>query len=169
MKTSDVSDVIGNVTVASPCSARWGHMVGDERVRFCLQCQKNVYNFSAMTAEEIARVVREKEGRLCARFYRRADGTMLTADCTMGTGRLWRQVRTRLFASAALVAVAASAAVASGSKETHIAKPPRNNRLTLLWDDAKAQVKSWFGVKPQNRAIMGDICITPPPAPPKAQ
>jgi hypothetical protein len=37
------------------------------------------------------------------------------------------------------------------------------NKLTLLWDDTKAQVKAWFGVKPQNRFVMGDVCLTPPP------
>ena len=160
------NDDLGNITVASPCSARWGHMVGDERVRFCLECQKRVYNFSAMTPEEIATVVREKEGRLCARFYRRADGTMLTADCPLGTGRFWRQVKTRLFASAALVAIAAGTAVATaGSQPT---QPPKTNKLTLLWDNAKTQVKAWFGVKPQPQFIMGDICVVPPPQPPKS-
>jgi len=137
-------------------------MVGDERARLCLQCQKHVYNFSAMTEAEIAQVVREKEGRLCARFYRRADGTMLTADCPLAAGRFWRQVRTRLFASAALFAVAAGAAVASGSSESQTVRAPQMNKLSLLWDDAKAQVKSWFGIKPQ--PIMGDICVMPPPA-----
>jgi hypothetical protein len=157
MKTNDT---LANVTVASPCSARWGHMVGDERVRLCMQCQKHVYNFSAMTSAEIAQVVREKEGRLCARFYRRTDGTMLTADCPLGVGRFWRQVRTRLFASAALLAVAAGAAVAFGSSEPY--KAPRVNKFTIFWDDAKTQVKSWFGIKPQNRFVMGDICVMPP-------
>jgi hypothetical protein len=159
MKTNEI---LANVTVASPCSARWGHMIGDERVRLCLQCQKHVYNFSAMTQGEIAQVVREKEGRLCARFYRRADGTILTADCPLGARRLWRQARTRLFASAALLAVAAGAAVASGSSEPQAVKAPRVNKLTVLWDDAKAQVKSWFGIKPQNRFVMGEICVIPP-------
>jgi hypothetical protein len=137
-------------------------MVGDERVRLCLQCQKHVYNFSAMTQAEIAQVVREKEGRLCARFYRRADGTMLTTDCPLGAGRFWRQARTRLFASAALLAVAVGAALASGSDQAQPVKVPRINKLTLLWDAAKAQVRSWFGIKPQNRFVMGEICVIPP-------
>src|SRR6516162_8887116 len=35
--------------VASPCPADWNAMQGDDRVRFCGQCEKNVYNLSAMT------------------------------------------------------------------------------------------------------------------------
>src|SRR6185436_15359501 len=97
------NDVLGNITVASPCSARWGHMAGDERVRFCLQCQKHVYNFSAMTSEEISALVAAKEGKICARFYQRADGTLITSDCPLGTGRFWRTVKARLVAMSMLV------------------------------------------------------------------
>src|SRR5688572_20020017 len=32
------------IRVASPCRARWDEMEGDERVRFCGHCQKNVYH-----------------------------------------------------------------------------------------------------------------------------
>src|SRR5580704_343466 len=32
------------VHVAAPCPASWEQMVGDEHVRFCGQCEKNVYN-----------------------------------------------------------------------------------------------------------------------------
>ena len=34
--------------VASPCSADWDRMQGNERVRYCPQCKLNVYNFAAM-------------------------------------------------------------------------------------------------------------------------
>lgn len=67
--------------MASPCHARWNDMNGDERARFCGQCQKNVYNLSAMTRAQIETLIREKEGKFCGRFFRRADGRLLTADC----------------------------------------------------------------------------------------
>jgi hypothetical protein len=70
--------------IASPCSASWDRMVGDDRVRHCPDCNLNVYNFSAMSLREIDRIVADHEGRLCARFYRRADGTMLTQNCPVG-------------------------------------------------------------------------------------
>ncbi len=38
------ASLLENVRIASPCSASWDDMVGDERVRFCGQCTKNVYN-----------------------------------------------------------------------------------------------------------------------------
>jgi hypothetical protein len=83
---------VDEIRVASPCHARWNDMAGDERARFCGQCSKHVFNLSAMTRAQIETLVREKEGKFCGRFHRRADGTMLTADCP---SRL-RRVRARL-------------------------------------------------------------------------
>jgi len=83
---------LDNIRVASPCNARWADMNGDERARFCGQCQKNVFNLSAMTRAQIETLIREKEGKFCGRFYRRPDGRMLTADCP---SRL-RRIRKRL-------------------------------------------------------------------------
>jgi hypothetical protein len=40
---------VERLRVASPCPASWGTMRGDERTRFCEQCQRHVYNISAMT------------------------------------------------------------------------------------------------------------------------
>jgi hypothetical protein len=67
--------------IASPCSADWDRMPGNDRVRYCPQCQLNVYNFSALSAREINRLVLKHEGRLCGRYYQRADGTMMAQNC----------------------------------------------------------------------------------------
>src|SRR5258708_12517759 len=37
-----------------------------------------------MTRREAEALLREKEGQLCARLYRRADGTILTSNCPAG-------------------------------------------------------------------------------------
>jgi hypothetical protein len=92
MKTS--LEVLNALRIASPCSAAWEEMVGDERVRHCRGCQQSVYNLSGMSAEEAVALLREKEGKVCVRLYRRTDGTVLTADCPVGRRqRLWRSVR----------------------------------------------------------------------------
>ena len=77
-------NIINEIEVATPCPADWGQMLGDDKVRFCGQCEKNVYNFSSMTAQEIADLIEETEGVFCGRLYRRPDGTVLTADCPIG-------------------------------------------------------------------------------------
>lgn len=76
------------IELATPCRADWNQMTGDDRARFCQSCQKNVYNLSVMTQAEAQQLVREKEGQLCVRFFRRPDGTVLTADCPVGRDML---------------------------------------------------------------------------------
>ena len=139
MKTNDL---LANVRVASPCTARWGHMAGDEQARFCAQCSKHVYNLSAMTAEAATALIREKEGQLCARFYQRADGTMLTADCPVGAARGWSRLK-HLIWSGATAAIMAVAGVWRGQA----AELP------------KAKMGE-VGVKGAPRELMGDVCVT---------
>ena len=89
------TDPLSRVKIASPCSADWENMLGDERRRFCAQCELNVYNLSGMTKREAEELLNQTEGQLCVRFYRRADGTILTQDCPVGL-RAIRQRVTRL-------------------------------------------------------------------------
>lgn len=72
------------IKVAAPCKAEWKWMYGNDRVRFCGQCNQNVYNLSAMTREEAENLIMRTEGRLCVKFYRRKDGTILTKNCPVG-------------------------------------------------------------------------------------
>lgn len=90
---SRFTNTLARVRVAAPCQADWDEMRGDERVRFCHLCSQNVYNLSAMTKREAERLVtRSENSRLCIRFYRRADGTMLTQNCPVGLRALKRRV-----------------------------------------------------------------------------
>jgi len=100
MKTS--LQLLSQVSVASPCTADWDEMIGDAHARYCGHCDKNVYNLSALTTDAAIALIREKEGNLCGRFFRRADGTMLTADCPVGVHHLIRGKRRLALASAAL-------------------------------------------------------------------
>jgi len=83
---------LAHVRVASPCQADWDQMIGSDRVRFCGQCSLNVYNLSAMTRDQAEHLIAANEGRLCVRFYRRNDGSILTQDCPVGL----RAVRARV-------------------------------------------------------------------------
>lgn len=83
--------LLDGARVASPCSANWDDMVGDERARFCGQCQKNVFNLSAMAREEAEDFLRTRTGAVCVRLYRRTDGTVMTSDCSVGVRRKRRR------------------------------------------------------------------------------
>ncbi len=84
---------LDTIKIASPCPVEWDMMDGDDKVRFCLQCQLHVYNFSAMSRDEAEELVERSEGRLCARFWRRADGTAITQDCPVGLSMARRRLR----------------------------------------------------------------------------
>ena len=99
--------VLDNVEIASPCGADWNAMTGDDRVRHCGSCDKQVFNISAMTRDEATALVRDNAGQVCLRYYQRADGTILLADCTIG-----RRRRRLGIAGSALLAAGAGVAVA---------------------------------------------------------
>lgn len=96
---SKFTNPLENVRIASPCSADWNEMYGSEQKRFCGDCKLNVYNLSGMTRTEAEALIMNAEGRLCVRFYKRSDGSIITNDCPVG----WAGVkhRTKVFATAA--------------------------------------------------------------------
>lgn len=93
------------VTVASPCTESWDAMVGNARVRHCSRCDRDVFNLSALSLAEIHALLTEHGQRPCVRFYRRKDGTMLTADCPVNRPE---RVATRVLLAIA-VAIGATA------------------------------------------------------------
>lgn len=93
------------IQVASPCEANWNDMSGNAQVRHCATCHKHVYNLSEMTRDEAEALIVAQEGKLCVKFFRRADGTILTADCPIG---LWEAAHRKMsywLASAAALLV----------------------------------------------------------------
>jgi hypothetical protein len=57
-------------------------------------------------------LLRETEGRLCARLYRRADGTILTENCPAGLRAIGRRISRVAGAAMSAVATLSSAAAA---------------------------------------------------------
>ena len=115
--------LLSQVRVASPCGEDWELMTGDERVRHCGRCDKDVYNLSGMPADAAEALLREAGEPLCVRFYRRADGTLLSGDCSVGARKRRRRkgvVAAILAGAAAVGAIAAvDAAVSMERAEEH--------------------------------------------------
>jgi len=101
--------LLSELRVASPCRESWDGMQGDDRVRHCGKCDKSVYNLSAMEPQQAEALLREREGKLCVRFYRRADGTVMTSDCPSGSGR--RRLQRLAVAATLTVSTAAGASM----------------------------------------------------------
>lgn len=96
---SNFDNPLKNIRIASPCSANWDEMYGNERKRFCGDCKLNVYNLSGMNRIEAEDLIRNSAGRLCVRFYRRTDGSIITQDCPVG----WAKIKQRVSAAATAV------------------------------------------------------------------
>jgi hypothetical protein len=132
-------------------------MTGDEQIRFCPQCQLNVYNLSAMPREEAEAIVRQREtARVCIGFYRRPDGTILTRDCPVGAAVLARlraaRWRLRLLSVAALVLLFAAFA------------------WLTAWVDGrrdKDEKASRFREVEPFRTVLNWVAPEPPPPPPR--
>ncbi len=150
--------ILPKIEIASPCTAGWEDMAGDERSRFCAHCSKRVYNFSKMQPEEISQFILESEGRACVRFYQRRDGTMLLENCPVGADKLMRKVKFGTCSAIALFMLGIGTLFANVKPESRTAAA---NRVEEMWDDAISEVKGWLGMQPP--LIMGKMC-TPIPA-----
>lgn len=156
------SQMLDRIGVATPCRADWNAMTGDDKARFCQTCHKNVYNVALMSSDEAVALIQEKEGNLCVRLSRRADGTLITNDCPVGAQMpslksLSLSPRKFVAATLALVAAVFGSALASNAK-------PRahNHRHTPAWHRAKKSNKTPL-------ISTGLIMMAPTPTPtPKA-
>jgi hypothetical protein len=125
---------LNTISIAAPCSADWNKMTGNDKVRFCSQCNLNVYNLSNMTQDQAEDLIRKTEGRLCVRYYRREDGTILTQNCPVGLEALKKKV--------ARVATALISA--------------------LLSFGASFGLFSYFAMKKAPQPLMGSVAALPP-------
>jgi hypothetical protein len=112
-RTARTLPMLDNVRVAAPCTARWEEMRGDDQVRFCGACAKNVYDLSSLTREAAEELLASKGEAPCVRFYRRYDGTILTQDCAVGVRR--RRVKRAVGVAVGMGGVAALAAAGLAS------------------------------------------------------
>lgn len=94
---------LDNIKIASPCSQDWNSMLGTDRKRFCGDCKLNVYNLSGMSKKEAEQLLANSDGRVCVRFYRRADGSILTQDCPVGWAAIKRRMSKTATAFASLI------------------------------------------------------------------
>ena len=155
--------LLRQVRVASPCGESWQGMEGDERVRFCAQCQHKVYNLSEMTAKEAEGLLKHHEGRICVRYYQRPDGTVMTRDCPVGLAKARRAFRRGVGLAVGLLA----SALGIGCKR---AEPGYSNVLGDPYIPQKADVQGKVAIPAPTTGIVssghsqGEPTMgTPPP------
>lgn len=149
---------LDKVRVAAPCNADWDAMIGNDRSRFCGQCSLNVYNLSSMTRAEAERLIAGSEGRLCVRFYRRADGSILTDNCPVGLRALRRRVSylSKAFVST-LLTFFAGLGIYEGLSALSILNPPPQYRTMGVMVQGDAQLSPPPFLQPMPPATMGGV------------
>ena len=146
------------LVIEIPCTMDWNEMSGNNVVRFCRGCQKNVYNFAEMNSDEAQRLIEASGDRLCGRIYRRSDGTIVTSDCRLPgaaanshsgprSKRGWFQ-----FTIARLLILIAASAF------TCAAAPWIATTLGPIVED-------WLGHSQPSPPVVGKICVPPPASP----
>jgi len=158
--------LLDQVQIASPCSARWEDMQGDDVSRFCGQCELRVYNLSAMTRSdaEAFLVERAGSGRMCGRLYRRSDGTILTKDCPVGLAAIRaRARRTAVRIAAAFVALVSATAFAQWRSTRHD-QYPLSDRASMCEFGVFSRIAGWvrsprFQMRSGRGMIMGKIAM----------
>jgi hypothetical protein len=138
---------LDHVRIAAPCKADWDQMIGNERVRFCSQCSLNVYNLSSMNRSEAESLIARTEGRLCVRFYRRSDGSIITKDCPIGLRAIRRRLSYAAKAiSSAVIGLLAGLGVYGVASSIRLLAPQRTMGAIMVRD-----------LKPPDEATVGQM------------
>jgi hypothetical protein len=156
---------LDTISVASPCTVSWDAMRGDGRVRFCTQCNQKVYNLSEMPRKQAEALLQQSEGKLCARFYRRSDGKVMTADCPVRLRAIRRRLAWAVGAAAAAFLFLAGTGITLGSVLLG-GRARHHSPLGPLTPGPLQVLQDWLS--PPAPGIMGDICPTNVPVPPPA-
>lgn len=150
---------LDNVRVASPCNADWDQMVGTERKRFCGQCNLNVYNLSSMSKAEAEQLIDGTEGRLCVRYFKRVDGSILTRDCPVGLRAFRRKM--------SYVARAVSSAVLAFLAGLGVYTVKWNFENPTMMGGISVEPRALPVVQPTSypEVMLGGLELEPPPQP----
>src|SRR5687767_11382069 len=162
------------IDVEKPCPVSWDTMRGDERIRFCGECSLHVYNLSAMSRTDAESLVNEREGgrggRMCVRFFRRADGTVITQDCGGGVRAAARRATRWAAAAAGAVLCAVLSPIGLKGFIESESKGPTVNTSTVggtNWLFPPPAPVVVVGKMPM--PVMGDFACPPPATQPAPQ
>ena len=78
--------------IPAPCGADWDSMAGNDHVPLFEHCSLQVTNLSNMTRQDAIRLIARSEGRVCVRFVKRADGSVLTKHAPKKLHHISRRV-----------------------------------------------------------------------------
>ena len=148
---------LNNLAIASPCTADWDSMIGNEQVRFCDHCSREVHNLSLMTRNQAERLVARSNGRLCVRYHHDATGRPLTLPVRQKLHRIGRRA-SRIAAGAFSATLSVTSAVAQSSASTQAGNwnPPNATQPDARWAFGSSLVGT---ITDQNGAVISGATV----------
>ena len=123
------NELLHQVRIPEPCTMSWAAMQGNNRIRHCDACGKNVHDFTRMTTSEAADMLRSHAGDICGAAYERPDGTLVIGDCppapAMAPAPFQFSIRSLMAVIAGVAATLGVARLFAVSEEPPTAQPPQ--------------------------------------------
>ena len=147
---------VDRLRVASPCPAKWDQMSGDDRVRFCDLCNLHVYDISRLSSKEAEALLTKTEGRICARVYRRTDGTVITKDCPVGLRAIRR--RAAKVTGAVFATITSLCSIVVGQQRSAKGKSSCQQQVTIVRKVSDSSDKGGVAgtILDPNRAVLSE-------------
>jgi hypothetical protein len=144
------SSLLDRINIASPCSADWDKMIGNEQVRFCQHCSLHVHDLSKITRKDVVKLVADSKGKLCVRYYR-PDGVVQTANHAQPLSQIKRRL-SRIAAGAftATLSLASNAAAQS-------TQPVERNPVVVISPAAAGERMPTINPAGQTASLVGTI------------
>lgn len=153
-------DLLDTIRVESPCETSWDSMIGNDQVRFCEHCNLTVNNLSQLTRKRALRLVRASKGRVCIRYHRGSDGSLVTKSATQKLHSIARRA-SRIAAGAFSATLSISSVAAdNGNVGTNL----NPDRVVALTQDPARRVYSGASIAgtvtdPNGAVIVGATII----------
>jgi Carboxypeptidase regulatory-like domain len=144
--------LLNRIDVKSPCNESWDEMVGNNEVRFCSHCVKDVHDLSAMKRADAERLVQKSSGNLCVRYIKTPTGKLITAPPK------FTQIRRNATIAASVLATSLTFTTLAYAQGEPI-KPKDNVTQTNKDKSANSEIKQGFAtvsgvVKDANDAVI---------------
>ena len=152
--------ILNRVSIGSSCQTDWEAMNGDQRQRYCDQCEKSVYNFSQLTRSQAEALIARTNGKLCARIERRPDGSILTADKSYSLPRSNQKFLRIASATMSAALSLAPSITAKPVKNLPVLNFSQEQQTKQDAKDTEKTAKIWGTVYDPSQAVVANTKIT---------
>lgn len=140
--------LLDQIEIVSPCSADWDSMKGNDQIRFCEHCNRNVNDLTQITHKQIKRLIAHSNGRFCVRYYPGSGAPLPARSIPQKVHQIGRRV-SRIAAGAFTAALSLSSTVAQTQQPNRANSA--NDELAIVGTVAANEVRGLSG------AITGSI------------